>query len=302
MITEAVYGRPPLSVAEAGPRAVQLSPLIPGSTAIETLANGALERITVLAPPGTLERRYVLAQALRVLRPSGRLAAAAPKAKGGARLAGELAAFGVEPAVESRRHHKICTLGRPDALQGLAEAIAAGAPRQDADLGLWTQPGVFSWDRVDRGSALLLRTLPVLAGRGADLGCGVGVLARAVLASPKVTGLTLVDLDRRAVDLARLNLADPRVEVLWRDLREPLAGVVDLDFVVTNPPFHDGGAEDRALGAMFIRRAADLLVKGGVLWLVANRHLPYEAELRDAFARVDLRAEADGFKVYEARR
>ena len=301
MIAQAVYGRPPPEVVQAGANAVQLSPLIVGSTAIETLADGGLDEITLLAPPGTLERRYVLAQALRALKPGGRLTAAAPKAKGGARLAAELAALGAPPVVESRRHHKICTATRPAELAGADDAIAAGAPRL-APGGPWTQPGVFSWDRLDPGTAALLETLPAMAGKGADLGCGLGLLARAVLSSAEVSEIALVDLDRRAIELAARNVSDPRARFLWRDLREPQPDLAALDFIVTNPPFHDGGAEDRALGQQFIRRAAEMLGKGGVLWLVANRHLPYEAALKDAFARVRLVAETGGFKVCEARR
>ena len=203
--------------------------------------------------------------------------------------------------MESRRHHKICTASPHGDLDRLAEAIAAGAPRRDAN-GLWTQPGLFSWDRLDPGTAVLLAALPALAGKGADLGCGLGLISQAVLAAGDVSDLVLVDLDRRAVELAGRNVDDPRARVLWRDLREPQADIQGLDFVVTNPPFHDGGAEDRALGQLFIRRAAEMLAKGGVLWLVANRHLPYEAELKGAFARVRLAVEAGGFKVYEARR
>ena len=50
-------------------------------------------------------------------------------------------------------------------------------------------------------------------------------------------------------------------------------GVEGLDFVVMNPPFHDGGAEDKALGVAFIEAAARMLARRGACWLVANRHL-----------------------------
>jgi 16S rRNA (guanine1207-N2)-methyltransferase len=72
--------------------------------------------------------------------------------------------------------------------------------------------------------------------------------------------------------------------------------------VVMNPPFHDGGTEDRALGVAFIAAAAKALRKGGVCWLTANRHLPYEAPLDEAFAKVTLKAERGGYKIYEARK
>jgi 16S rRNA (guanine1207-N2)-methyltransferase len=296
-----LYGAPPRELAEPPAGAVQFSPQIVGAADLAEEADGALASLTMLAPPGTVERRYVLAQGLRATAPGGRITVLAPKDKGGARLGKELKAFGLEVAEEGRRHHRICTVTRPAQVDGLEAAIADGAPRLDAKLGLWTQPGVFAWDRVDPGSALLLKTLPDLTGRGADLGCGLGVLAHRVLGSPGVAALTLVDLDRRAVEAARRNVQDPRATLLQADVRR-LAEPAGLDFVVMNPPFHDGGAEDRALGQGFIAAAARLLRAGGTCWLVANRHLPYEAALAAAFAAVKLRAEADGFKVYEARK
>ncbi|TXN41752.1 methyltransferase, partial [Methylobacterium sp. WL18] len=89
----AVYGLPPIDLAEVPGDAVQLSPLIPDSARLEDLAEGSLDAATVLAPPGTIERRYVLAHTLRALVPGGRMMALAPKDRGGARLAKELAAF-----------------------------------------------------------------------------------------------------------------------------------------------------------------------------------------------------------------
>jgi len=129
------------------------------------------------------------------------------------------------------------------------------------------------------------------------------MLARAVLENPEVTQLTLIDIDRRAIEAAHRNVDDPRAAFAWRDLRvgEPF-DAESLDFVVMNPPFHDGGQEDRALGEAFIRRAAAMLKPEGACWLVANRHLPYEATLRSVFSRTRLVVQAEGYKVYEARR
>ena len=296
-----VYGTPAPGLAEVPRGAVQLSPLILGSTDIATLPDASAQSGVILAPPGTLERDFVLAQALRVLRPGAPLLAFAPKDKGGSRLKRALEGFGCTVSEDARRHHRFCHAARPAAPVGLEAAIAAGSPRIVPGLDLWSQPGVFSWDRPDPGSLKLLEVLPPLKGAGADLGCGVGLLARAVLASDQVTALACADIDRRAVACARRNLDDPRASVVWADLRRPLEGVADLDFVVMNPPFHDGGAEDRALGAGFIAAAAAMLRKGGACWLVANRHLPYEAALAQAFASVALRAEGGGYKVFEAR-
>lgn len=287
---------------ETAADAVELSPLVPGAQSLEEQAPGAFEAVTILAPPGVLERRYVLAQALRILTPGGRLIALAPKDKGGARLAKELAAFGCPPEENARRHHRFCHAVRPDAPEGIEAAIAAGAPQVAPGLGLWSQPGIFSWDRPDPGSALLLRHLPTLSGAGADFGCGAGLLARAVLRNPGVARLSLIDIDRRAVAAARRNIDDPRADFFWADLRGGEPDLRDLDFVVMNPPFHDQGEEDRGLGAAFIRRAAAALKPKGVCWLVANRRLPYEAPLAAVFPRARQVIQADGYKVYEARK
>lgn len=295
-----VYGFPPAVLAEVPSGARQASPLVPGSAALEE-ASG-LDAAIMLAPPGTQERRYTLALALQALKPGGLLTALALKDKGGSRLGAELSALGCEVDETSKRHHRICAVRRPDSLYGLEEAIAQGAPRLVPSLGLWSQPGVFSWDRIDPGTALLASRLPALKGRGADLGCGIGVLAHTVLREAAVSELSMVDIDRRAVEAARRNVDDSRARFFWADATGSEPSFADLDFVVMNPPFHDAGAEDRGLGQAFIRRASQILKPGAACWLVANRHLPYESVLAGAFKSVRLDIEAGGYKVYEARR
>ena len=297
-MTTLLYGRPP-AVFDPPGDAIQTSPLIPGSTPLESVPEGSADSAMIYAPPGVLERRHTLALALKALKPGGRLDVMAPKDKGGSRLKKELEAFGVEIGESAKAHHRRCVVIRPETVAGLNEAIEAGAPRLVPGLEAWSQPGVFAWDRVDAGTLLLAQHLPPLKGAGADLGCGYGALATVVLRSPAVTSLRLIDLDRRAVEAARRNVEDPRVTFEWADART-VEAAGDLDFVVMNPPFHDGGAEDRRLGQAFIRQAAALLKKGGVLWLVANRHLPYEADITVAFKRSRPVADKGGYKVIEA--
>ncbi len=301
MSTFAVFGHPPLALADVPAGALQTSPLVPGSVALEAQAPASLPEIVMLAPPATVERRGALAAALMALKPDGRLIAMAPKDKGGSRLAGDLKALGAEFAESAKRHHRICHVRRPVDLTAVEAAIAESAPRDIEGLGR-TQPGIFSWDRIDAGTALLLSKLPAFKGQGADFGCGIGLLAGKVLESAAVTSLALVDIDRRAIEAARVNVTDPRAAFHWADLRGTEPALADLEFVVMNPPFHDAGAEDRALGQVFIRRAAGALKKGGTCWLVANRHLPYEAVLAEHFKAVDLKGDAGGYKVYEARK
>jgi hypothetical protein len=75
--SEAVYGAPPLELAAVPDSATQVSPLIPGAARLEDAAPESLERIDILAPAGTIERRYVLAHA-----PQGPAARWAPDCAG----------------------------------------------------------------------------------------------------------------------------------------------------------------------------------------------------------------------------
>lgn len=302
MSATGVYGLPPSDLTDVPREAIQFSPLMPDAAALEKQAAGSLDAMTLLTPPGTIERRYALAQALRVLKDGATLTALAPNDRGGTRLRKELEAFGLTVNESSKRHHRIATATKTGALSQIDEVIEDGGPRFDDEIGLWTQPGVFSWDRLDPGTHMLIEHLPALSGRGADFGCGIGILARAVLASDAVTELTLVDIDRRAIECAEHNLDTPRAKFLWHDLRDPHPALTNLDFVVMNAPFHDAGQEDKGLAQAFVRRAAESLRKGGICVMVANRHLPYEAVLKPLFKAVTPVIEQGGYKIYEARK
>ncbi|WP_421701425.1 class I SAM-dependent methyltransferase [Aliiroseovarius sp.] len=163
-----------------------------------------------------------------------------------------------------------------------------------------TRPGVFSADKIDKGSEALLAVLPEdLKGHVADLGAGWGYLSRAILDRPGVTTLDLVEADHVALDCARLNVTDDRARFFWDDATtfEPRAL---CDVVVMNPPFHTGRAGDPELGRAFIRTAARMLKPTGRLIMVANRHLPYEQELSSRFAQVEDLGGTPGFKVLAA--
>jgi 16S rRNA (guanine1207-N2)-methyltransferase len=177
------------------------------------------------------------------------------------------------------------------------------APSQSRADGYVTAPGVFSADGIDPASALLAAALPAQVGRHvADLGAGWGYLSAGLLADPKLETLHAVEADHVALACARANLTDPRVQFHWADART-WTPPKKLDAVVCNPPFHISRAADAGLGQDFIAAAAGMLTPGGILWLVANRHLPYEAALTTRFADVREVAGGDGrFKIIRAAR
>ena len=168
--------------------------------------------------------------------------------------------------------------------------------------GYRTMPGVFSADGPDPASRLLAEEISGrLTGRVADLGAGWGYLAAQILRQDDVTSLELVEADHTALDCARHNAADPRARFHWADATD-FETEAPLDAVVMNPPFHPSRKADPALGIAFVETAARNLGPHGVLWMVANRHLPYAPALDARFHEVTERLASSGFRVYRAAR
>jgi 16S rRNA (guanine1207-N2)-methyltransferase len=167
--------------------------------------------------------------------------------------------------------------------------------------GYFTTAGVFSDGAVDAGSALLAEALPAkLPAKMADLGAGWGYLAAPVLARDSVKSLDLIEAETLSLNCAKLNVSDPRVTFHWADATRFDGG--GYDGIVMNPPFHTSRATDPSLGRTFIQAAARLLAPHGKLWMVANRHLPYEATLNECFRNVDMIGGNGAFKVFHANR
>ena len=257
--------------------------------------------------------RANLARAVASVRPGGQVRMAMSNLEGA--RSGERDLRDLIGTLESQSRSKCRVFG------GIVEAagverdlletwLALDAPREILDGRYISRPGLFAWDRVDAASALLAGSLPAdLQGSVADLGAGYGYLAtEALRRSPGIAELHLYDADARALVPARENLARTLaalgrtlpVELHWHDVTHGLPRRHDA--VICNPPFHAGRADRPQLGQAFIEAAAGALHPGGHLWLVANRHLPYEATLGRHFATVRTMAEGDGFKVIHAQR
>ncbi|MBO0345355.1 class I SAM-dependent methyltransferase [Roseibium limicola] len=266
------------------------------------------DRVLVMPTRQRQETRAELARAVLATREGGIVVACAANSEGAKTVEADLKALlGPVDTLIKNKCRAIWAPKLADSInQDLLTAWAAlDEKREVLDGAFVSRPGVFAWDRVDPASALLIEHMPnTLAGRGADLGCGFGVLSRAALEkAPKIASLDLYEAERRALDLAEENLASwkgkkPLVGI-WSDVTKGVDG--PYDFIIMNPPFHQSGKADRTdVGQGFIRAASSGLRGGGQLFLVANRHLPYEQTLRETFKVVEMLADEGGYKVIRA--
>lgn len=188
-----------------------------------------------------------------------------------------------------------------------AEPLVAAAPRTIAvnvgemQLTFVTDSGVFSPDRLDAGTRLLLLEAPPLRTgdrRVLDLGCGWGPIACvAGLRSPEARVLA-VDVNERALSLtagnARLNRVG-NVTVARPDEADP---ALRFDRILCNPPIRVGKNALHGLLATWL----DRLATGGRAHLVVHRHLGSDSLARWLTNRghpVDRLVSRSGYRLLE---
>jgi 16S rRNA (guanine1207-N2)-methyltransferase len=161
--------------------------------------------------------------------------------------------------------------------------------------------GVFSHGGLDEGTALLVTHLAQEepAQRVLDLGCGAGHLGLNALLRWPQCHAWFVDADARACVAVNERLSGfrlrERASETWWDVSEPLPAS-DFDLILCNPPCHAGTVPDLTTARAMFRVAVGALAPRGRLLVVANRQLPYEADLA-VLGRLETLVQRGGFKL-----
>lgn len=260
--------------------------------------------LTLVLPPRQREEyRALLARAIGETAKGGIVMAAVSNTEGARTVENDLKALTGNISSQSKNKCRVFWATVDErADQGLLAEWRQLDAARDIDTGFTSRPGLFAWDHIDAGSKLLADHLPALKGKVADLGAGFGYLSDFALAqNPAITHLDAIEAEGRAVEMARLNLAkhEARATVHWLDATKTLPNTYDA--IISNPPFHVTDRADRHdVGKAFITSAAKALTSGGQLWIVANRHLPYEETLEASFKHVTVAAQNNFYKVFKA--
>lgn len=171
---------------------------------------------------------------------------------------------------------------------------------------LWTANGVFSPGRIDRGTQVLLDTVPAPPAHGdlLDIGCGWGPICLTLaLASPGAR-VWAVDVNDRALDLVRRNATALGVGNIHAVRPDEVPEDVRFRAIWSNPPIRVGKSILHELLMSWLPR----LEADAAAWLVVQRNLGSDSlqrwlkeELGDGYL-VDRAATQKGFRVIEARR
>ena len=137
------------------------------------------------------------------------------------------------------------------------------------DFSIYSDNGVFSKDRFDYGTRVLLNSVDIdkLFGNVLDLGCGLGVVGIILGTFNKGINIDMVDINERAIDLAKNNLVlnNVKANVFVSDIYSNIDN--KYDFIITNPPIRAGKNVIRG----FLLGSYDYLKDDGILYFVMRK-------------------------------
>ncbi|GLZ03391.1 16S RNA G1207 methylase RsmC [Actinomadura sp. NBRC 104412] len=158
--------------------------------------------------------------------------------------------------------------GRPTAA-GRRRTVDLVLP--DLHLRLDTDAGMFSPDRVDPGTRILLETVPPPPPTGdlLDLGCGYGPVALTMARRSPQASVYGVDVNERALGLARSNATIAGLDNVRFSLPDQIDPGLRFAAIWSNPPIRIGKTALHDLLLAWLPR----LTPGGTAHLVVQKHL-----------------------------
>ena len=139
----------------------------------------------------------------------------------------------------------------------------------DKKYNLYSDNGVFSKDKFDYGTRLLLDSIDIskLSGNVLDLGCGIGVVGIILGTINKNINIDMIDINDRALSLVRDNLTLNKVKanVFSSDVYSNVNK--KYDYIITNPPIRAG----KEVVRKFLLGGYDYLNDNGILYFVMRK-------------------------------
>ncbi len=169
---------------------------------------------------------------------------------------------------------------------------------RNADFELYTSSGIFSKERIDKGTLVLAENMQIAKNSDVlDIGCGIGILGIAAAKLFDANGM-MIDINKRAVMLAKKNIKLNNVEadVLQGNLYDKIKKNY-FDAVLSNPPQTAG----KKICFQLIEESKNHLKNGGTLQLVARHNKggrTLSKKMQEVFGNVKVIAKKAGYWVY----
>ncbi|MCK7597374.1 class I SAM-dependent methyltransferase [Microbulbifer sp. CAU 1566] len=172
--------------------------------------------------------------------------------------------------------------------------------------GLYSKPGLFGWNKIDTGSALLATHFaehhPSANARVVDLGCGYGYLSTQLAQQlPTAQAITIQATDNNAAAIQacqrNFQVLGIQGEVVAGDAGSTIESR-SADLLICNPPFHQGFQVEGDLTDRFLKQAARILRPQGIALFVVNEFIPLGKKAQGIFQSAELLNKEKGFCVY----
>lgn len=177
---------------------------------------------------------------------------------------------------------------------------------RDNKLSLQTDHGVFSKGKIDFGSDLLISTFlnanpPGPKKKILDVGCGYGPIGLMCAKVLPYSEITLVDVNERALDLAKDNQKSNKISNANLQVSNCLDAVLDLKFdcVLTNPPIRAG----KEIVHQILEQSNDVLSSGGELWVVIQKKqgMPSaKKKMQDLYGNAEIIEKSKGYYILKS--
>ncbi len=176
-------------------------------------------------------------------------------------------------------------------------------PKNNTNKEFYSKPGTFGWDKIDKGTQLLLETFGSIykniqpkPNNVLDLGCGYGWIFLN-LDKYNFSNITATDNNAAALLSAKANsqLINTPTTIAAGDCANTINSTFDL--ILCNPPFHQGFAHSKELTDKFITTCYQKLKKNGLALLVTNEFVTFDKKAEALFSKQEALKKDQGFKV-----
>ena len=179
------------------------------------------------------------------------------------------------------------------------------------DFEFYTASGVFSADKIDAGTIILIENIKINNGNSKkpdnytvlDFGCGIGVVGIVIKKLHPETDVYLTDINTRAVKISHKNaeLNNSEIKAFHGNLFEAIPKELKFETIISNLPQHAG----RKVCFDIIQQSKDFLNKNGTLQVVARHQKggkEIEKKMNEVFGNVETLVKESGYRVYASRK